>query len=382
VAAGSVWGGGGIRGYRRQWRATLNGLEGMAALHSDALLLLDEIAEIEGKEAGGVAYMLGNGQGKSRAKRDGSGRAPATWRSLFLSTGETTLADKIQEDGRRKATAGSGVRVADLPAEVGEFGAFETIHEATSADVFADTLRADAERYYGTAIRAFLTRLVGDLDRHVARLRTLRDSFFTELKVSDSDGQVRRVANRFALIAAAGQLATEFEITGWNKDKDPNSISHAMVSCFNAWVTQRGSTKGPQELEDGIKQIRKFIEENGESRFAPIGGNCMVNKEGELVDIDRPTMRRVGFRTADSGGGIDYLVMPESFRRELCDGFDSAALATELIRREMLISSLDKKTGKVVPTVSKRIPALSKTARVFHLRSTILLGDEEPSDAA
>ena len=64
--AGSVWGGGGIGGYIRSWRATSNGLEGVAALHCDTLLCLDEIGQINSREAGEVGYMLANGQGKAR----------------------------------------------------------------------------------------------------------------------------------------------------------------------------------------------------------------------------------------------------------------------------------------------------------------------------
>jgi uncharacterized protein (DUF927 family) len=37
-AACSVWGGGGINGYLRPWRATSNGLESIAEAHCDTLL--------------------------------------------------------------------------------------------------------------------------------------------------------------------------------------------------------------------------------------------------------------------------------------------------------------------------------------------------------
>ena len=60
--AGSVWGGSEAQsGYLRQWRATANGLEGIAALHSDTLLCLDELSEVNPREAGNIAYMLANG---------------------------------------------------------------------------------------------------------------------------------------------------------------------------------------------------------------------------------------------------------------------------------------------------------------------------------
>ena len=57
VVAGSVCGGGGVRGYILQWRATANGLEGVAAAHCDALLCLDELSQVTPQAAGETAYM-------------------------------------------------------------------------------------------------------------------------------------------------------------------------------------------------------------------------------------------------------------------------------------------------------------------------------------
>lgn len=42
--ASSVYGG---AGYLQRWRATANGLEALAALHNDALLVLDELAQVD-----------------------------------------------------------------------------------------------------------------------------------------------------------------------------------------------------------------------------------------------------------------------------------------------------------------------------------------------
>jgi hypothetical protein len=80
-AAGSVWGGGGIRGYLTAWRATINGLENVAAAHSDALLVLDEIGQAEPKAVAQAAYLLANGQGAARMRRDASARPVTTWRT-------------------------------------------------------------------------------------------------------------------------------------------------------------------------------------------------------------------------------------------------------------------------------------------------------------
>lgn len=53
--AGSVWGGGGLSGYIHRWRATDNALEGVALVHYDTLLTLDESAEVDSSAAGKAA---------------------------------------------------------------------------------------------------------------------------------------------------------------------------------------------------------------------------------------------------------------------------------------------------------------------------------------
>jgi uncharacterized protein (DUF927 family) len=208
--AGSVWGGSDERGgYLRQWRATANGLEGVAALHWDTLLCLDELSEVNPREAAQVAYMLANGAGKARASRDGSARPSLAWRILFLSSGEITLGDKVQEDGRQKATAGQQVRILDIPADArAGFGLFEDFHGASNGQEFADRLRIATQKYYGTAARAFLTEIVRKLEQASDALRKSRDDFIQERCPPNADGQVRRAATRFGLVAAAGELAT------------------------------------------------------------------------------------------------------------------------------------------------------------------------------
>ncbi len=54
--AASVYGG---PSYMQRWRTTDNALEAIAAQHCDSLLILDELAQVEGKVAGECAYMLG-----------------------------------------------------------------------------------------------------------------------------------------------------------------------------------------------------------------------------------------------------------------------------------------------------------------------------------
>ncbi len=61
--AASVCGG---TDYRHSWQATGNALEGIASRHNDALLPLDELREVDPREAGMITNKLANGQGKGR----------------------------------------------------------------------------------------------------------------------------------------------------------------------------------------------------------------------------------------------------------------------------------------------------------------------------
>jgi len=262
--AGSVWGGG-DRGFIRSWRATANGLEGTATTHSDTLLCLDEIAQLGAREAGEAAYMLANGQGKARASRDATLRKAARWRSLFLSTGEIGLADKIAEDLRgRRQTAGQQVRVIDLPSDTGIHGIFETLHDFTDAAALANHLRSASGKYYGTAARAFIENVAKDLDAAIAAIKARLAQFVAENCGEGADGQVKRVASRFGLIAAAGELAICLGILPWR----PGNARDAANKCFQAWLDARGGN-GAAEEKDGIAAVRAFLSAHGLSRFLP-----------------------------------------------------------------------------------------------------------------
>jgi uncharacterized protein (DUF927 family) len=87
--------------YARVWRSTTNGLEGLAALHNDGLLILDELSQCDPRPAGEAAYLLADGQGKVRAARTRAARAVQRWRLLFLSAGEESLSALMARAGQR-----------------------------------------------------------------------------------------------------------------------------------------------------------------------------------------------------------------------------------------------------------------------------------------
>ena len=191
VAACSIW-----SAEPHQWRATDNGLEGVAARHSDCGLVLDEIGQADGKVAGEIAYMLANGAGKSRARRDGSDREPSRWRLIFMSTGEQTLAEQMTDSGKRAKT-GQEIRLVNIEADAGkDMGTFEDTHDMEPA-LFAEKIAADAKRQHGTAGPEFVEYLVGNEHKVRSVIAHVRDKFDARPDVLNADGQVRRVARRF-----------------------------------------------------------------------------------------------------------------------------------------------------------------------------------------
>ena len=277
--AASVWGG---PEFISGWRTTDNALEATAAGRSDSLLPLDEMGQCDPKTIGDSAYMLANGAGKVRARRDGLARPVTKFRVLFLSTGEAGLADMAAE-ANTKLRAGQEVRLVDVPADAGAgFGLFERLHEEPTALAFAQRLQAGTERTYGTAAPAFLEHLLSELRRDQAgtqgriraRVEALSRAWLDGR--GDVDGQVQSVSRRFALAAVAGEIATAAGITNWEA---PLAADAARV-CFEAWLAERG-TVGAREDQQAVIQLRTYISRNQGQRFM------------DWIDVDKDAARQV-----------------------------------------------------------------------------------------
>jgi putative DNA primase/helicase len=344
--------------YMQRWRGTDNGLEAQAEAHNDCLLILDELAQLDPKVAGETAYMLGNGSGKSRADRSGGARAVRRWRLLFLSAGEIGLAEHMAQAGRR-IRAGQEARMADIPADTGKFGVFEALHGHPDGAAFARHLGEVAATYYGTAGPAFISELIPKRAVLAAELKRLQRDFI-DLALVEYDspsGQVERVAGRFALVAAAGEFATAFGVTGW----PPGEAVRAARACFLAWLVARGGA-GNQEDAALLAQVRRFIELNGEAHFTP----------WERAARDDEHMPRTSNRAGFVDGAQTFFIFREVFRTEVCAGFDHREAARLLVRHGWL--SQDSEGN---PTRKERLPLTQNPTRVY-----VLLADKMESSEA
>ncbi len=293
--------------YKKSWRATDNGLEGVAAAHNDMLLLLDEIKQVDEKKVGEIAYMLANGQGKQRMNRNAGSRQPFQWRLLFLSSGELSLSDLMQQGGKR-TYAGQNIRMADIPAETGKgLGTFDHLNGFSSAKELADTINQNATKYHGAVGVEFLEKIAPEINELAPRIKEMQKEFLAETLPNNASEQAQRVCSRFALVAIAGELASHHGLTGWPE----HHSEWASKECFNAWLEAFGGA-GNHEEKQLISNVRSFLELHGDSRFQVIGDEKLLIRD------------RVGFKDRP---GIDeewiYYVLPEQFKRELCKGFDA-----------------------------------------------------------
>ena len=221
---------------------------------------------------------------------------------------------------------------------VGELVFFDTTHGFEPAE-FSMMLNDNSNTIYGTALRAFLEQLVKQ-DFDIFRFQIAEQKKkFVDAVADGMDGQVKRVAGRFGLIAAAGELATLWGVTGW-----PEGAAHeAAQRLFHDWLAARGTT-GPSELSEGIKQVISFLETHGASRFTP------------WQESDKTVINRVGFVERSYRDYNDqnqivvlgpdepvYYIFPDAWKNTVCKGYDATMLARELRRRGVLDADPDGK---------------------------------------
>jgi uncharacterized protein (DUF927 family) len=325
----------------RSWRTTSNALEGLAAMHNDGLLVLDELSQINPEHASEAAYMLANGHGKSRSNRYGQARKTATWRLLFLSSGEESLA-ALMRQARRRPNPGQELRLTDIPADADAgMGVFEALHEHGNPATLALALRDAATKYHGTVGRELLEKIVGDRTALAEQLPKSIQDFCTDNVPLNAAGQVERVARRFALVAAAGGLLTAYGFTKWTSGMAEQSAAR----CFEDWLKHFGD--GPRESHNVLRKVRLFFEMHGDSRFEPIDGN----------DDKRVTIQRAGFWRSGKNGVREFLVLPETFREEICAELDYKHAANVLRERGWL--EIDGERGRIMQNV--RLPGMDTT---------------------
>ena len=309
-ASCSVWGNPKV--ISKSWRTTDNALENEAELRNDNFLNLDELRQATPKAVSDIIYMLSGGEGKARGTKSGKNREVKTFNLMYCSTGEVMLEEHLRR-GNIELDAGLLIRFAQLPSDANqEYGVFETINYGTRPQDVANRINELANHHYGYAGIQWLNYLTQDKASTIQHARTLLEAFIQQYTPKTTNGQISRVLRRFALVAVAGELATEAHITGWTSGRAFNALGQ----CFNTWLSSFGDGSNLEETKI-LEHFKGFIEAHGSSRFENL--TVVRSPDGEIV---RPRIHnQVGYYDPDDKV---YLVSPTLFKKEMCIGINEA----------------------------------------------------------
>jgi putative DNA primase/helicase len=232
---------------------------------------------------------------------------------------------------------------------------FEELHGFASPEIFARKLKAAAQQYHGVAAREYLSVLIPDLDEIRTAVAQHMASFISQYVPTGADGQVERVAQRFALIAAGGEIAAAAGIVPWDK----GVATDAAARCFADWLTMRGGIE-PAEVQEGIEQVRAFIHAHGTARFIPSWEEHKKNEK------NIPWRDVAGYRRKTKQGW-DFYVTTTAWKDQVCRGLDPRRVAASLGEKGLIQrSGKDTRWANVVA-----VPGHGKM-RLYHLPATLL----------
>jgi putative DNA primase/helicase len=278
--------------------------------------------------------------------------------------------------------AGQEIRMIDVPIDAGAgMGGIENLHEFDSPAELAEALKNAMLRHYGVAGREWLAWCAANFKGLSKRVHELIERYRYEFVPEAASGQVRTVGSRFALIAAAGELATAAGVTGW----DAGEASRAARRCFEAWLAARGHLDNGED-EAMVRQVRAWVEKNGDALLTwchralddhrantPMRGGFkrLVGADGVPLKFDSASdylERRGGAASSErSEASVEYLIFPEAWRTEVCKGFDADAVAKVMRTRGYIKHEPDRLT------IKHRLPGMGKTT-VFHVLPSIFEG--------
>ncbi|WP_230426406.1 DUF927 domain-containing protein [Paragemmobacter aquarius] len=212
------------RGHLMTAEATANGLEPVIARHNDHAFVLDEPRPRAGmaKDSCGVA----NGRGKLRATANGDAAHQNEWKTILLTTGETTPTEASKEP----VQTGQRVRHPVIAVQGHRYGLFDTFGPFDSDTAFVPAIKTAASQHAGSLGRAYIEALCQDLPASIARAKQQVELEHGSLIVLAAgrwtSPQHHRMLRNFAIIYAAGVLAIDFGLAPWTLAGLTKAIRH------------------------------------------------------------------------------------------------------------------------------------------------------------
>lgn len=305
----SVWGK--PSGSLLSWSGTKIGFSNTAAARNDGLLVLDEIGQASPHVIGDTVYSVMNGINKVQGAKQGGNRALSRWKVMMFSTGEKTP-DSILKHHKGDWNAGQAARLPSIRAAA-QYGIYDTLHGFEDGALLSEHIAQSAEKYHGTAGRLFIRQLLDDLEQAKQHATERMAAFMAT--IPELSGQARRVAKRFAIAAAALELAAP--VTGL-----PVGVGMAGVKkCFDEWLEANGA--GKHEDRRIIEQAEDFIAQHALGTRFMEWSDKSTNKD------------HAGYRKQE-GEKLELWVIRRVFANEIAQSFDELKVCRVLADNGLL----------------------------------------------
>lgn len=354
----SVWGK--PKDLRHNWHGTKVGFELTAAAHSDAVLMLDEIGQADPREVGDLIYMIFNEAGRMRGNARLTHRSLPRWQLLLLSSGEKSLQHLMQDVGKTPM-AGQELRLLHIPAHSGDgCGILNGLTDSNARTELIRQVDAAVSQHHGHPIQEFLTRLTRpeNLAQSAAAAVHVKAMAGRLTEGVESD-EVKRAALRFALVGFAGELASEWGITGWT----PGHAFRAAQVLFNRWLSAWGTAARHDETTF-LEHLEVWLSGNRTGHFAevdPVTLDMTLDAERTLT-----TLRPFYGYTANADTGRTFYLNAAGWQA-LTKGFARSLVIETLTAAGRLEKDPKSSKGKQVRVGDRSIGG----QRFYVIRETV-----------
>jgi hypothetical protein len=343
------------------WKNTANKVDELVEGYNGLLLVLDE-TKLAGKNdreraevIDGVAYRSVSGHRKGRLGETRRGRASY---AMLLSTSEKGSRE-IARAGGVQLDDGQLVRLTDifLP-HTPELGILQNLHGAGDLATFAKRLRRSARKTRGIAGGAYLERLVDEVKSDRAGLVRRLEAWIAEYLggIEIRDPVDERIAQRFALVCAAGRLAARYGVLPYLETE----ILAAVRYCHR---------HAHGEAEAAVPASEPCA---GDERLVHAVAGIIVRLLPDLIDLrQKPPAAQVeaapGF-VHKGENGTELLFTSAKFRELVCGGSKERerAVKAALKARHLLVVH---KGGK--SSITRELPEPLGHARVIAVKAKI-----------
>lgn len=257
------------------WNATRTALEISAMQANDGLLALDEFPSRPEPWRVSALMALGNGVGWARSNLALTLTQAHRWRTVVASSAERSIRHFMKAAGIQ-LPEGASVRMIDVPVRRWTYGLFADLHGHSNGQIFSELLAKNAAEHHGHAGRIFMRWII----RHEAslrndlpaRVRAAEDNIREHLSQDAPASEIGRVLHALALVAVAGEYATECGVLPWSE----GTAIGAVCRIAELWMSRRDGEM-PDSTRDLLEKIRATLagfcdlDQRGTARPSPVG---------------------------------------------------------------------------------------------------------------